>query len=126
MCLSPKDNSVTLFLDERTQADALWHGAVPSFADIKRALGVTSVEKRADLAAFTKKKCGKRKVRGLAISDHRATAEAATITGEALDFYDSKKVGDPELLHAIAALRMHRSPPTAPYTPLTLPPNRAT
>ena len=40
----PKDNSVTLFLDERTQADALWHGAVPSFADIKRALGVTSVE----------------------------------------------------------------------------------
>ncbi len=106
----PKDNSVTLFLDERTQADALWHGAVPSFADIKRALSVTAVEKRADLAAFTKKKCGKRKVCGLAISDHRATAEAAAITGEALDFYDSKKVGDPDLLHAIAALRMHRSP----------------
>src|SRR5690606_26581539 len=45
----PKDDSVTLFLDERTQADALWHGPVPSFAEIKKTTGVTAVEKRSDL-----------------------------------------------------------------------------
>jgi hypothetical protein len=43
----PKDGSVTLFLDERTPEDALWHGPVPSFADMKKAHGVTAVEKRA-------------------------------------------------------------------------------
>ena len=41
-----KDASVTLFLDERTPTDALWHGPVPSFADLQKGLGVTKIEKR--------------------------------------------------------------------------------
>jgi hypothetical protein len=50
----PKDKSVTLFLDERTPTDALWHGAVPSFLR-------TSVARSA---------------RTIAVPDPRATAEA--------------------------------------------------
>ncbi|MEO6597789.1 MAG: aminopeptidase P family protein [Planctomycetota bacterium] len=106
----PKDNSVTLFVDERTQADALWHGPVPSFADLKKALGVNAVEKRAELKQVVAKKCGKRKVRTLAIADARTTAEAVAITGQKVDFYDTKKIGDEELLLAIAKLRNHRAP----------------
>ncbi|GDY03502.1 Xaa-Pro aminopeptidase [Planctomycetota bacterium] len=106
----PKDKSVTLFLDERTPTDALWHGPVPSFADIKKFIGVTSVERRADLAKLVKKKLGKRKAHTLAIPDPRATAEACAITGETLDFYDSAKVANPELIQAIANLRLLRHP----------------
>jgi Xaa-Pro aminopeptidase len=107
----PKEGSVTLFLDERTADDALWHGPVPSFADMKKALGVTAVEKRADLEAVVKKKMsGKRKLRGLAISDPRATRTAAQLTGEDLDFCSSDKIADPELVRVIAKLRTHREP----------------
>lgn len=105
----PKDGSVTLFLDERTAEDALWHGPLPSFDDIRKKTGVTAVEKRADLAKLVGKKCGKRQVRGVAIADHSATAELRSITKERLDFQNAKKVGDPELLHAIARLRNVRT-----------------
>ena len=103
----PKDKSVTLFLDERTDADALWHGPSASFAEIKRDTGVSAVEKRSDLAAKVKKKLG---ARGSAIASVRATAEARKITGDRVDFFNAKKVGHPDLLLAIAQLRNHRLP----------------
>lgn len=106
----PKDRSVTLFLDERTDADALWHGPSASFAQVRRALGVDRVEKRSDLATLVQKKVGRRKARTLAIADPRATAEARKITGDKVDFFDDRKVGDPALLLAIAELRNHRLP----------------
>ncbi|MFN3243280.1 MAG: aminopeptidase P family protein [Planctomycetota bacterium] len=106
----PKDGSVTLFLDERTTDDALWHGPTPSFADVKRVAGVTRIEKRSELATAVKKKLGSRKARTIAIADPRATAEARKITGDRVDFFHPKKVGDPELLLAIAQLRNHRTP----------------
>jgi Xaa-Pro aminopeptidase len=106
----PKDRSVTLFLDERTPADALWHGPVPSFAAIKQQLGVTAVEKRADLRAHVARKCGKRKVRTIAIADPRATGEATAITGEKLDYFDSARIADADVVAAIAALRNRRAP----------------
>ena len=105
----PKDKSVTVFLNERTAEDALWHGAVPSFAEMKKALGVTAIENRANLQAFVKKKCGKRAVRGLAVADPRATAEAKKITGERLDFMSAKAIGHPDLLLSIARLRNIRA-----------------
>lgn len=104
----PKDGSVTLFLHERTQADALWHGAVPGFAAVKRATGVSDVQPRAQLAKIVARKVGRRRVRSLAVSDPRATAEAAAITGENLDFHDSSRIGDPDLIRAVARLRNHR------------------
>ena len=106
----PKDGSVTLFLDERTPEDALWHGPVPSFADLQKGLGVTKIEKRSDLRTVIAKKCGKRPVRTVAIADPRATAEATAITGESLDFHSAAKFADADLLVAIAKLRNHKEP----------------
>jgi Xaa-Pro aminopeptidase len=106
----PKDKSVTLFLDERTDSDALWHGPAPGFAEMKKKLGVTKIEKRADLATLVKKKVGSRKCKTIAIPDPCATAEAKKITGDKVDFFNTKKVGDPALLMAIAELRNHRMP----------------
>ncbi len=106
----PKDESVTLFLDERTAADALWHGTVPGFADVKKLIGVTAVEKRSELRKLVAKKAGKRKVRTVAIPDPRATAEAAAICGQQVDFHDAAKVADAALLRTIAHLRNHRAP----------------
>ena len=106
----PKDKSVTVFLDERTPEDALWHGTVPGFADMKKILGVNAIVKRSDLAAHVKKQCGKRKVMSLAVADPRATAEAAAITGEDLDFFRADKVGAKDLVAAVAKLRNHKSP----------------
>jgi Xaa-Pro aminopeptidase len=101
----PKDQTVTLFLDERTAADALWHGPVPDFAAMKKWHGVDAVAKRSELAKLVRKKLGKRRLRSLAIADLRTTAEAAALSGEALDFHDSKRIGDPGLLRTIARLR---------------------
>jgi Xaa-Pro aminopeptidase len=106
---NPKNESVTLFLDERTPAGALWHGSVPDFAAVKKALGVDAIGKRADLATLVKKQLGKRTARSLAIADPRATAEAAAITGEALDFYSADKLGDASLRQLVASLRNHKN-----------------
>ncbi|MBL8752052.1 MAG: aminopeptidase P family protein, partial [Planctomycetes bacterium] len=106
----PKDETVTLFLEERTQADALWHGPVPGFAEIKKATGVDAVEKRADLAKVVAKKLGKRRARSIAIADPKATAEASALTGQTLVFDDAAKIGDPDLLRLVARLRHHKSP----------------
>ena len=107
----PADESVTLFLEERTQADALWHGPTPSFGELKESLGVTAVEARAELAHVVARKVGRRSVHTLAIADPRATAEALAITGEQLDFYTPAQVGDAALLQVIARLRSHKQEP---------------
>jgi Xaa-Pro aminopeptidase len=104
----PKDGTVRLFLNERTAEDALWHGPLPDFKDMKKIHAVDEVLARADLAKVVKQKCGRRKVRALAIADPRATAEAAAITGEKLDFHSSDRVGDPDLVQAIGKLRLRR------------------
>ena len=106
----PKDKSVTLFLNERTAADALWHGPSSSFAALKRQLGVTRVAKRSELADVVKRQLGRRKARTVAIADHRATAEAKKVCGDKVEFADASKIGDPDLLLAIAKLRNHRLP----------------
>lgn len=105
----PKDDSITLFLNERTPEDALWHGPVPDFKDMKKIHAVTAVEKRADLAKVVKQKCGRRKVRSLAVADPRSTAAAAAVTGEELDYFDAAKVGDPQVIQAIGQLRARKS-----------------
>jgi len=107
----PADRSVTLFLDERTATDALWHGPVPSFDAVREEFGVSAVEKRADLAAAVARKAAGRRVRALAIPDPRATAEAAAITGEALDFHSAAHIGDPALVQLIARLRTLKQEP---------------
>ncbi len=105
----PKDGTVTLFLNERTPEDALWHGPVPSFKDMKKIHAVSDVRARAELGKQVKGIAGKRKVRSLAVADFLATAEAAAITGEDLRFHDSGRVGDPALIQAIGQLRARKT-----------------
>lgn len=106
----PKDGSVTLFLHARTPEGALWHGPVPDFATMKKEHGVNDVQPLEKLAAEVKRRTAGRKVRTLAVADERATALAASITGEALDYYDGKKVGDGALVQALGKLRVKKLP----------------
>ena len=104
----PANGSVTLFLPERTVADALWHGALESFDDVKarqRVDAVLAVEKLED---EVKRLGAGRQVRSLAVADWKATARAKAITGEALDFDDAKRVGHGPLLDLIATLRLRK------------------
>jgi len=105
----PQDQSVSLFLHERTTEDALWHGPTPSFAEMKEAHGVTQVLPLASLDASVKAIAKRRKVHALAVADHQATALARSITGEDLAFDDPAKIGRRELVLAIAALRMQKA-----------------
>ncbi len=104
----PKDQSVTLFLHERTPEGALWHGPVPDFAAMREQLGVNQVLGLQQLEVEVKRRVAGRKVCSLAVADERATARASAITGESLDFYAADKVGDPKLVQTIAKLRTRK------------------
>ncbi len=104
----PKDRTVTLFLHPRTPEGALWHGPVPDFATMQKQHGTSDVQPLDKLAAEVKRRAGGRKVRTLAVADERATATATAITGEKLDYYDGKKVGDPAVVQAIGKLRVKK------------------
>lgn len=106
----PQDQSVTLYLDERTPEDALWHGSVPSFEEIVSKQQVSAVEPREKLESHLRAKLGSRSVRSLALHDPRATAEAARLSGEELVFDDPARIAAPDLVAAIAALRSQRAP----------------
>lgn len=106
----PAEGTVTLFLPERTVADALWHGEVESFEAAKqrhRVDGVMTVEALEGHLAMLAKG---RQVDALAVADRKTTARARDLTGEDLDFDDPAKVGRPEVFDAIAALRLTKSP----------------
>lgn len=107
--LDPQDRSVTLFLPERTPEDALWHGAVPSFAEMRENLGVSQVLPLEQLEGDVKALAKRRKVRSVAVSDPVATAIAAKVTGTQLGFHDAATMGDPKLVAAIAELRNHKT-----------------
>ncbi|MFZ5439793.1 MAG: aminopeptidase P family protein [Myxococcota bacterium] len=104
----PADGRVTLFLPERTVADALWHGALEPFEAVKarqQVDAVLAVEKLEDQVLALAKG---RQVRSLAVADWKATARARAITGEELDFDDPTKVGDGALMELVAKLRLHK------------------
>jgi Xaa-Pro aminopeptidase len=104
----PAEGRVTLFLPERTVADALWHGALEPFAAVQARQQVDAVlpveQLEQHVLAFAKG----RQVRSLAVADWKATARARAITGEELDFDDPTKAGDGALLDLIAKLRLHK------------------
>jgi Xaa-Pro aminopeptidase len=104
----PQDQSVILFLPERTPEGALWHGAMPDFATMQAMHGVSTVRGLRDLEAEIKRRTMGRKVRALAVADERATARARAITGEDLDYYDARRVGHPDVVMALAKLRLRK------------------
>lgn len=106
----PADRSVTLFLRERTPTDALWHGAVPSFEDMQAHHGATSVEDVGSLVEKVQTRAAGRQVRGMAVVDRQATELAMRATGETLEFLDSEKIADRQLIEAIGHLRAVKLP----------------
>jgi Xaa-Pro aminopeptidase len=107
----PEDGSVTLFLPERTELGALWDGDVPSFAEVQGEAGVDAVFGASRLEELTPKLARGRPVLSVAVADPHATALARRITGLDLDQADAAKVGPPELVDALAALRIVKAEP---------------
>lgn len=104
----PADHSVTLFLNERTAEDALWHGTVPSFEEVGQHLGVTNILPRASLKERVQQIANGRSVSALAVADHETTALLREITGEDLYFGDSERIGRRELIQAIGQIRLRK------------------
>ena len=101
--LDPAAGKVTLFLPERTVADALWHGELPSFEAEQARHQVDAV---AAIEGLEKHLEG-RSVDCLAIADRRTNARARAITNTPIDFDDPNQVATrPAVLEAIAALRL--------------------
>jgi len=108
--VDPADGTVTLFLEPRTSEGELWHGPARSFDELREALEVDAVESRAELAARVKQRLGGRPLRSIAIPDARTTAEAGALSGEPLSFEEPARIAHPELVRALAALRIRRGP----------------
>ncbi|MCA8943518.1 MAG: aminopeptidase P N-terminal domain-containing protein, partial [Planctomycetes bacterium] len=107
----PATNRVTLFLHERTAEDALWHGPVPSFEEMKTRHGVDEVRPIESLEDSVAEIAASRKVQSLAVPDPQATARAAKITGFPLNLFDAKNgFGPPELVDTVAKLRTCKEP----------------
>jgi len=106
----PAEEKVTLYLPRRTADDALWHGTMPSFDEMKAAHGVDAVVAVEDLQDEANRTIGGRPCRTLAVADPRATNRAIAITGEThLDFHDARAIGHPELVQAIGQLRAFKT-----------------
>lgn len=108
--LDPASGEVTLFLPERSEDDALWHGPMPSFEEMKERQGVHAVRPIGSLAEEVAKLANGRSIGTIAVPDPKATAKAAAITGVDLRFEDAEKLGSPDLVMAIAALRTSKEP----------------
>lgn len=106
LLLDPQDGTVTMFVHERTAEDALWHGPVPSFEEMREQHGVDAVEPVERLEEIVAAKAAGRPVDSLAVADPAATARAREVTGQDLAFEDPARVGRPELVQAIGGLRL--------------------
>ncbi len=108
--LDPDSREVTLFLHERTDDEALWHGPVPSFEEMKQRHGVDAVLALSSLEDAVQKIANGRQIDTIAVADPKATALAAKITGHDLAFADESRFGQPDLLDAVAKLRARKEP----------------
>jgi Xaa-Pro aminopeptidase len=106
----PGDKTVTLFLPERSMDDALWHGELESFESVKARQSVHAVLPVEGLERQLEAIAKGRQLDSLAVADFKATARARGITGKDLQFDDAAKVGPPDVLDAIASLRLKKGP----------------
>ncbi len=93
------DQGCTLFLPEPTEDDPLWHGEVPSFAELKTVFGVDAIRPITSLWATV----AGRAVSTLAVGDEAINRDTTAHTGVPLAF--GKAYGSPELVDAVIALR---------------------
>lgn len=107
----PDDGTVTLFLPERTIERALWEGDLPGFAEAQERAGVDAVLGLARLEEQVSAMARGRQVLSVGVMDERTTRRARTITGLPLDPFDPAAVAPPELVDALAALRLRKDTP---------------
>ncbi|MFT3707961.1 MAG: aminopeptidase P family protein [Archangium sp.] len=104
----PAAGTVTLFLAERTVADALWHGALEPFDVVKVRQQVDAVLPVEELEKHVTSLAKGRQIRSIAVADWKATRRARAITGEDLDFDDPEKCAHGPLRDLVAKLRLHK------------------
>lgn len=104
----PAARAVTLFVPERSVADALWDGAKPSFDALKERHRVHAVLPIGQLEAHVAALAKGRQVDSIPVPDWKATDRARKLTGEDLDFDDPARSGRARVVQAIAALRLRK------------------
>ncbi len=101
----------TLFLEPPASDDALWHGAQPSFAEIREALQLSAVKPLSDLDAILQALGGGSAVATLPTQDDPSTAWLSERLGRAIRPRSghSLEAGSPDvaLAEAMIALRLH-------------------
>ena len=99
-CVIGPGGHTTLYLPERTAADALWHGPRPSLADVAATCGAEAAQPIDALAPSS--------YLTLPIAEPHGNAHAARIVGKSLDPADPIGTGDRDLLDAVIQLRLTR------------------
>ncbi len=106
----PADGTVTLFLAERTVETATWMGDAPSFDEMRERTGVDRVLPVEKLLAHAPRLLAGRTADAVAVADGAATRTAREITGQDLALDAAAKIGAPDLVDVLAAMRMVKEP----------------
>lgn len=109
----PADGSVSLFLPERNEVNALWEGPLPSFRELQDALGVTRILPFDKIEDEVPRLAGARKILSVGVADSRATALAQRLTGLPLDFHDTTRIAPDSMQLLLSDLRHRKSPEEA-------------
>lgn len=99
-CVIGPGGHTTLYLEERTAADALWHGQRPSLADVAALCGADEARPNTALAPGD--------YATLPLAEAAANALAASLASTDLDPADVLGTGDRALLDAVIAQRLCR------------------
>ncbi|MCO4770913.1 MAG: aminopeptidase P family protein [Deltaproteobacteria bacterium] len=99
-CVIEAGGHTTLYLHERTAADALWHGELPSLAEVAATCGAEEARPVTELAPGD--------YATLPIAEAAANAHASSLVGRTLDPADVLGTGDRTLLDAVIAQRSTR------------------
>lgn len=89
------------------QAD-LWTGPRPSFEALRQALEVDEVLEAERLEEEVTRLRAGRPLHCLAVADERTTRLAQKLSGQELSFHNPGQLGPPEVLRALARMRLHK------------------
>jgi Xaa-Pro aminopeptidase len=99
-CVIGAGGHTTLYLPERTAADALWHGTLPTLSEVAATCGAEEGRPIGELAPGD--------YAALPVAEPGANAEASRLCGRALDPSDPLGSSDRTLLDAVIAQRLTR------------------
>jgi Xaa-Pro aminopeptidase len=104
----PDQGEVTLFLPERTILTSTWSGELPSFESMRESEGVDRVAGVESLQESAAALLRGRAVDSLAVADARATRISRDVSGQNLVYEDASLIGSPNLVDALASLRLRK------------------